>query len=88
MIFDTGSIFLYLVGIFLLYLFCRIFLKPIKWLMKLALSCLLGGVGILACNWIFGALGWHIALNPLTAMITGVMGIPGMIMAQILTTIL
>lgn len=88
MIMDAGSVFLYLTGIFLLYLGCRLFIKPLTWLLKLFLSCLLGAGGILICNWILGVLGWHIAVNPLTAMITGVMGIPGMMMVRILSMIL
>lgn len=88
MIVDMGSVVLYLVGIFLLYLICRLFLKPIKWLFHLGLSCLAGGAGILLSNWMFGVFGWHLALNPLTAMIAGVLGIPGMILTQLLSTIL
>lgn len=88
MIVDMGSVVLYLVGIFLLYLICRLFLKPIKWLFHLLLSCLAGGAGILLSNWMLGAFGWHLAFNPLNAMIAGVLGIPGMILTYVFSLIL
>lgn len=88
MIVDMGSVVLYLAGIFLLYLICRLFLKPIKWLLRLLLSCLAGGAGILLSNWILGMIGWHLAVNPLTCMIAGVLGIPGMILTYVMTMIL
>jgi len=85
---DAGAVALSLAGVFLLYLVCRIFLKPIKWLLRLLLSTLLGGVGILAGNLVLGFMGWHLALNPLNAMILGVLGIPGMVMAEVFSKIL
>lgn len=88
MVVDMGSVILYLIGIFLLYLICRIFLKPLRWFLRLVLSAVLGGVGIFALNYLFGGIGWHLYLNPLTAMITGVLGIPGMILIHLLTAML
>ncbi len=88
MIVDMGSVVLYLVGIFLLYLICRLFLKPIKWMLRLVFSCLAGGAGILLSNWMLGELGWHLAVNPLTCMIAGVLGIPGMILTYVMTIFL
>lgn len=88
MVVDMGSVILYLIGIFLLYLICRIFLKPLRWFLRLALSVVLGGIGIFVLNYLFGRIGWHLSLNPLTAMITGVLGIPGMILIHLLTAML
>lgn len=88
MILDAGSIFLYLGGFFILYLLCWLFIKPIKWLLRLGLSSLLGGVGILLFNLLFKWSGLYIALNPLTCLITGVLGIPGMSLISILSKVL
>ncbi len=85
---DVGTIVLYVVGLFFLYLLCWIFIRPIKWLLKLAGSCVLGGVGIGIFNLVFSGLGWYLAINPLTAMTTGVLGIPGLIFTAILTRVL
>lgn len=83
MVFDAGTIFIYLTGIFILYLFCWFFIKPIKWLIHLSFSCVLGVVGIFIFNLIMQIFNLHIAINPLTALITGVLGLPGMIMSLI-----
>ncbi len=85
---DAGTVFLYVIGLFFLYLLCWIFIKPLKWLLRLGGSCLLGGVTIGVCNVLFSGLGWHLAINPLTAMTTGVLGIPGMILARVLGSVL
>ncbi len=84
---DAGSVMLYTAGLFILYLICWIFLKPIKWLFRLGGSCLLGGAAILFWNAV-GGLGIPIILNPLSAMFAGVLGIPGMILTGILGKIL
>ncbi len=88
MVFDAGSVFLYVVGLFLLYLCCWIFIKPLKWLLRLGGSWLMGGAAVALWNFLAGGAGWGLALNPLTAMITGVLGVPGMILIFILTKIL
>ncbi len=83
-----GTILLYTVGFFLLYLCCWFFIKPIKWLLKLGFICALGGVSIVLWNLVGKGLGLALCLNPLTAMFAGVLGIPGMILAGILGSIL
>ncbi len=88
MMVDTASVFLSLAGVFLLYLFCKVFLKPLGWLFRLFLSCVVGGAGLWAANFLLGALGWHLAINPLNCMIAGVLGIPGVVLARILSLIL
>lgn len=88
MVFDTGSVILCVVGLFFLYLFCWFFLRPLKWLLKLLISCLIGGAAIVLLNLVFGGLGWHVPLNPLTAVISGVMSAPGLVMIYVLCGIL
>ena len=88
MVFDMGSIYMYILGLFLLYLCCWLFLKPLKWLFRLLLSCVLGAAALAVFNLVAGLAGWHLALNPLTAMITGVLGAPGMILMLFLGSFL
>lgn len=88
MVFDMGSIFLYLTGLFLLYLCCWLFLKPLKWLFRLFLSCAAGAAALAVFNFAAGFAGWHLALNPLTAMVTGVLGAPGMVLMLFLNSFL
>lgn len=85
---DGGTILLYTAGFFLLYLLCWFFLKPIKWLLKLVFICVLGGVSIALWNLLGNQIGFSLNLNPLTAMFAGILGVPGMILTGILSSIL
>ncbi len=85
---DAGSILLYTIGFFLLYLFCWIFLKPIKWLLRLGGTWILGGLAIALWNLVGSSMGMALNLNPLTAMFAGVLGVPGMILTGFLSGVL
>lgn len=75
----------YIIVFFILYIFCWLFLKPIKWFLRLLLNCVLGCAIMLILN---NYLPTNFALNPLTAMTSGVLGIPGIIMTYIFQGIL
>ena len=85
---DTGSVFLYIVGFFLLYLLCWIFIRPIKWILRLGVTALLGGGAIALWNLVGKGIELSLNLNPLTAVFAGVLGVPGMILTGILSRIL
>lgn len=78
----------YITGLFLLYILCRIFIKPIKWLLRLGLSCAVGTLAMFIAGKLISPLGISFAINPLTAMISGVLGLPGMAMTLILQALL
>lgn len=80
MVFDLGTVFIYVAGIFILYLLCWIFIKPIKWLIRLSFSTVAGGLALFIFNMAGQFVNLHIAINPLNAMTTGILGIPGMLM--------
>ena len=70
----------YLAGLLLLYLAGWLLLVPLKKVLKLVLHALLGAVSLLLVNWIGGWAGVEIALNPITALIAGLLGLPGVIL--------
>lgn len=74
----------YFCALFALCVVCRIFIKPIKWGLKLLISC---GIGCLAM-YIVNMFCEIFAINPLTAMLSGVLGAPGMVLTLILQGIL
>ena len=88
MVFDLGTVFIYVTGVFILYLFCWIFIKPIKWLIRLSFSTLLGGLILFIFNMAGQFVNLHIAINPLNAMTTGILGIPGMLMTLLFSNLL
>ena len=80
------SVFLTYAGALLLILLLgKIFLWPLKLIGKLLISSLVGGVLILVVNLIAGIFGLMlIPLNIITAVVVGVLGIPGVILLLIL----
>lgn len=85
---DTNSIITYLACIFFLFLFGKIFILPLKSILKLVLNSVLGGVIIFIVNFIGNAFGFHIGLNIITSIFVGILGIPGAILLIILKVII
>ena len=72
-------------AILLIFLLGKIFLWPIKLVLKLVVSSIIGGILILVLNLAAGLFGLLlIPLNLLTALVVGVLGIPGVILLLIL----
>lgn len=85
---EVGILLAYAFGILVLYMIGYVFLVPVKMLMKLILNSLLGGLLILAVNWIGASFGIMIPLNILTSAAVGILGIPGAFLVFLLTHIL
>ena len=60
-----------------IFLFGKIFIVPIKKVLKLILNSILGGIVIFLINLIGGNFGFHIGLNIFTSIIIGLLGLPG-----------
>lgn len=88
MIFDTMSILAYAAGLVLIAVFCRIFIKPIGKMLRLILNGIIGGLILAAINFAGGFAGITVNINPLTSLIAGVLGLPGVILVIILQYIL
>lgn len=63
----------------MLFIIGRIFIVPIKWILKLVFNSILGGVLIWIINLIGGTWGFHIGLNIYTSILVGILGVPGAI---------
>jgi len=77
---EIGILLAYAIGIFALYVIGYMFLVPIKIILKLLLNSALGGIFILLFNWIGAYWDLHIALNIFSAVIVGLLGLPGAIL--------
>ncbi len=71
------NIIAYLACICFLFIFGRIFIVPIKKILKLVFNSILGGVVIFLINIIGANFNFHIGLNFFTSIIIGLLGIPG-----------
>ncbi len=75
-------------GMVLLYLIGYLLLVPMRFLWRLLAGSLLGGLALWLINH-FGALfGFSVPINPLTALITGLLGLPGLALVIALTYLL
>jgi inhibitor of the pro-sigma K processing machinery len=86
---ESAGIFLaFGAGLLLLYLLGGLLLVPLKWILKLIFNALIGGVLLWLVQLIGAPLGLHIVINPLNALIVGILGLPGMIMVVLLQVLL
>ena len=85
---DFNNILTFLACIVFLFIFGKIFIIPLKNILKLILNSILGGLSIFLINTIGSSFGFHIGINMITAIFVGLMGIPGAGLLVILQIIL
>jgi inhibitor of the pro-sigma K processing machinery len=73
------NIIAFLACICFLFLIGRIFILPIKKVLKLVFNSILGGILIYIINLIGANFGFHIGLNLFTSITIGILGVPGAI---------
>lgn len=78
------NIITYLACICFIFLLGRIFIIPIKTLLKLVFNSVLGGMIIYIINIIGATYGFHVGLNFITSICIGILGIPGAILLIVL----
>ena len=77
---DFHVIIAFVFGIVLIYLIGRVFLMPIRLILKLIYNGIVGGIMLWIVNYIGAYIGFSIAINPITALVAGVLGIPGVVL--------
>ena len=80
---DTNVI-TYLTCICFLFLFGRIFIVPVKKILKLVLNSIIGGIVIFIINLVGASFGFHIGLNFFTSIVIGFLGLPGAVILIII----
>ncbi len=75
-------------GILLVLVFSKKLKIPLRFALKLLLNGLLGGVVILLINLLGQAIHFQLSLNIFSAMIVGMLGLPGVILLIILKYLL
>ena len=74
---ETNTLIIYIACICFLFIFGKIFILPIKNILKLVFNSILGGLIIYVINIIGTIFSFHIGLNYFTAAFIGILGIPG-----------
>lgn len=74
------SIFLaYAAGLMAIYFLGKLLIVPIKTILKLMLNSIIGGVILMLINTFGAGLGIFLPVNLITAVIAGVLGVPGIV---------
>ena len=74
------NIIIFLACICFIFLLGRVFIVPIKTLVKLIVNSIIGGIIIYIINIIGGIYGFHIGINIVTTICIGLLGIPGAVL--------
>lgn len=85
---DFSVVLFFGLGLVLLYFTGWLLLAPLKFIMKLIVSGLLGALLLVVINLVGGIFSVTIAINPLSALIAGYFGLPGIILLLVLKLIL
>lgn len=70
-----------IIGIFI---FGKVFIVPIKAILKLIINSILGIILLYIVNLIGGIWNFHIGINAVTAIVVGILGIPGIVLLTIM----
>lgn len=81
---DTNTIIIYSACIITILIVGKIFLFPIKKILKLIINSIFGGIIIYVINFFGTVFNFHIGLNIVTSVFVGILGIPGVILLIII----
>ena len=68
----------------MLFILGKIFIVPIKWILRLVFNSILGVILIWIINLIGTAWNFHIGINIYTSLLVGILGIPGAVVLVVL----
>ena len=84
---DFYSIITFLACIFFIFVLGKLFIIPLKHILKLILNSIFGGILLWIINIIGANFSFHIGINLFTCIFVGILGIPGCILLIILNFI-
>lgn len=86
--FGDNVIVAYAIGLIMLFFVIRIFYTPIKIALKLVGNAIAGGVFLLFVNIVGGIVDIQLGINIFTALVVGILGVPGAALMLILQAVL
>ena len=78
----------FIIGIGVLFLVLKLLSLPIKLIIKLVINGIVGGVILLGINLIGASFGFALNVTWVTALIVGILGVPGVIIVAIMQFLL
>lgn len=85
---DIGMGFWYTLGVVFLLLLLHLMAKPLEVLLRVTASSVAGGLVLWGLNSVGALVDFHIGLNPASALVVGVLGLPGLLGLGLLRWIL
>ena len=76
---EAGIFLAYAAGLMVIFVFGKLLLVPLKKLIKFIVSSIIGGLVLVIINSAGAIAGIMIPVNVVTAMITGLLGLPGIV---------
>ena len=76
---NTDAVIAFIFGLILLLLIVKVLSKPLKFVLKLVLNTMIGGIILFGLNYLSPWTGFHLPLNMYTAVFVGILGVPGII---------
>lgn len=74
---SMGVILAFVGALIALYIICKLFTLPIRLFFKLVYNGIIGGILLWVVNFVGAYVHFSVPLNPLTAVIAGFFGLPG-----------
>jgi inhibitor of the pro-sigma K processing machinery len=85
---DLNVILAVIFGLIVLYLVARMMVVPARLLLRLVACVLVGTGSLFLFNLAGGFFGVHLGINPVTSLLVGYMGLPGLVMLLLLRQML
>ncbi len=77
---NISIVFSYLLGLVILYLVARLLLVPLRVTARLLINGIIGGLLLAAFNLVGANFGLYLAINPITVLVAGMLGVPGVLL--------
>ena len=87
MVFGFSTIIAFAIGLIALYILGKLLVVPVRILTKLIINGIVGGITLVIVNLVGGLIGISIAITPVTALIAGFLGVPGVVLLLIIQLI-
>lgn len=86
---ELHVIFAYAFGVLLLYLIAKVLVLPLRIVLRLIFNALVGALLLAFVNFV-GAyvIGVYLPINPITALVAGFLGVPGVVLLIVLQYLL
>lgn len=85
---SEGIVAAYGIGLIVIFIIIKIFYTPIKFMIKVMINSVFGGIILFVLNLVGNSFGMSIGINAFTALITGMLGAPGLSMLLLLQIVL